>query len=113
LLREDPLRHARVQYFPEVVEIGESPFSPFFPFNRLDDSHQVTRVVLLKPVDPDNIVFHGFLLPDILISQKGLQIGYRKGKIIEKWEGEKEQGPSGKGENKFRVWLRFDWQPQP
>lgn len=52
------LRHVRIEYLPEVVEIGESSFSPSFTFNRLDNPHQGAGIALFKPVYPNDVVLH-------------------------------------------------------
>ncbi len=52
------LQLMRIEYLPEIVEIGESSFFPSFTFNRLDNPHQGAGIALFKPVYPNDVVLH-------------------------------------------------------
>jgi hypothetical protein len=62
LPRGGRLRHLGVQYFPEIVETSESPFSPSLALNRLDDPDQTARIALLKPINANDVILHEFIL---------------------------------------------------
>ncbi len=85
-LREDRLRHLRVQYLPEIVEIGEGPFFPSFALDRLDDSDQTAGIVLLKPVNANDVVLHGFLLAGHSYITKEVTGRLQEEKKDRKWE---------------------------
>ena len=77
---EGRLPHPRIQYFPEIVEIGERHLLSLLILNRLDHPNQVAGLVLLKPVNTNDVGLHTF----VTISRRRLQVGYRKKRTIEK-----------------------------
>ncbi len=64
----------RVQYLPEVVESSKNPFPLFLILNRLHDPDQTAGIVLLKPVNTNDVVFHDLYPCQTLLYHEG---GYR------------------------------------